>query len=165
MRGIVGLSAVVFFLAGCGGASGSTREVATTPTGVKIFESKCRDSALDCGLVAQKQCYERGFEALSGESHPGGAIADLVPGPFTWFSMQFRCGGSSEMPTFVSGAPEPSVAGALLGGVAAGANAFAEPRNEAALRECRNGRDCDRGEVCVTRDRFDSVGFCGYPHR
>lgn len=38
---------------------------------------------------------------LDSESHAGGLVADVLPGPVTWYGMTFACGPSDgRMPSF-----------------------------------------------------------------
>lgn len=150
---------VVVALVACGGG---IREVATSPSGEKIYETKCKADPHDCGSTAREQC-DGGFEATSSESHAGGIAADALPGPMTWFSMTFRCGGSSELPTFPArGANYGSTAAAAAVDItAAGAKGFSDGMGSSSssrTRSCLRDSDCFGGEVCVKTQ--DVSGAC-----
>src|SRR5207253_525696 len=51
---------------------------------------KCKADRNECLAEAGEQC-PRGYTVLSEDSHPGGAAADYLPGPVTWYTMLVRC--------------------------------------------------------------------------
>lgn len=78
----------------------------TSPTGAVANKAKCSTSPDGCFQQASKTC-SGPYQVLDSESHAGGALADLVPGPVTWYSMTYQCGPSNgQMPAFAfRGAP------------------------------------------------------------
>jgi hypothetical protein len=50
---------------------------------------------------ASQSCGGGPYQVLDSDSHSGGLVADLMPGPVTWYAMTYRCGQSDgKMPTF-----------------------------------------------------------------
>lgn len=78
----------------------------TAPSGATVSKAKCSASPNGCFQEASKTC-SGPYQVIDSESHAGGALADLVPGPVTWYSMTYQCGPSNgQMPTFAfRGAP------------------------------------------------------------
>lgn len=70
-------------------ACSGVREVKTS-SGESVFETKCKGGPADCFADAKSKCSE-GYEVLDSESHAGGALADAMPGPVTWYRITFRC--------------------------------------------------------------------------
>lgn len=75
---------------------------------------KCARSPDDCFRTATRECRaaSRGgsgsYQVLESDSHAGGILADLIPGPITWYAMTYRCGRSDgRMPSFVFKGPQP----------------------------------------------------------
>jgi hypothetical protein len=72
-------------LAGCNATNSDTSF--TGPSGQKIHSAKCSQ--------APAGCY------ADSESHAGGLIADIIPGPVTWSGMTYTCGKSDgRLPSF-----------------------------------------------------------------
>ena len=89
-------SSLALVLVAC--ASSSTRELKTANG--SFFEVKCKGTPADCLARASDAC-PNGYETLDSESHAGGAAADALPGPVTWYSMTLKCGASTgEKPRF-----------------------------------------------------------------
>jgi hypothetical protein len=72
--------------------------------------------------VSPNACFEKASSTCAGpylvvdsESHPGGTLADVLPGPVTWYAMTYQCGPSDgRMPAFpwkgpVGGGPQATV--------------------------------------------------------
>ncbi len=77
-----------------------------TPSGVTVSQVKCRSNAAKCMKSAGKHC-SGSYQVIDSDSHAGGLAADLMPGPFTWYSLIFLCGKSDgTMPTFAFRGPE-----------------------------------------------------------
>lgn len=72
----------------------------TAPNGAQILRTKCSSNPDECYQEARQTC--RGnYQILDSESHAGGLIADIMPGPVTWYSIQYQCGRSDgRMATF-----------------------------------------------------------------
>jgi len=50
---------------------------------------------------ASKSCSGGEYRVISSESHAGGAVADVFPGPVTWYSITYKCGKfNGKMPSF-----------------------------------------------------------------
>jgi hypothetical protein len=45
--------------------------------------------------------YQGSYQVLDSESHAGGLLADILPGPVTWYGMTYSCGPSDgRLPSF-----------------------------------------------------------------
>jgi hypothetical protein len=89
--GIAGLT-----LSGCM-TSGDTF---TGPSGATANTAKCNQTPDGCFKKASATC-GGSYQVLDSESHSGGAFADLIPGPVTWYVMTYQCGRSDgKLPTF-----------------------------------------------------------------
>jgi hypothetical protein len=64
------------------------------PSGRRIEQVKCSQSPNDCYRQATRACHGGSYQVFESESHRGGLFADVLPGPFTWYSMSFACGKS-----------------------------------------------------------------------
>ena len=93
--------------AGCLGACGTTAPTSVSgPSGAPIIRAKCSASPNVCFSQAAQACGGGTYQVLSSESHAGGLVADVLPGPVTWYSMTFQCGASDgRMPDFPFGGP------------------------------------------------------------
>src|SRR5262249_40916894 len=40
-------------------------------------------------------CRGGSYQILDSESHAGGLLADIIPGPVTWYTMSYACGPSN----------------------------------------------------------------------
>lgn len=58
------------------------------------FKAKCKSDVGDCMQDAQRQCGGV-YSVIHQESHAGGSLADLLPGPVTWYTVTFRCGAET----------------------------------------------------------------------
>ncbi len=101
------LSATVFFV----GSSANAQQIEqiASPSGVTINYVKCSKKSGKCMNKAAAFC-EGSYQVIDSESHSGGLVADLLPGPVTWYSMTFLCGKSDgAMPLFPFRGPEPAM--------------------------------------------------------
>jgi hypothetical protein len=75
------------------------------PSGETLTVVKCKVNSRDCMAEANQMC--RGsYQVYGSESHAGGAFADILPGPVTWYTMTFKCGKSDgRMPDFQYSGP------------------------------------------------------------
>lgn len=91
--------AVAALLAGC--ATASVKEY-QAPDGTAIKTVKCTSDSSKCFELASRSCPSDGsYRVISSESHAGGLVADILPGPVTWYSMTYSCGQSDgKMPDF-----------------------------------------------------------------
>jgi hypothetical protein len=98
MRAIL-FSLPAFLLIGC--VTPSVKEF-KGPDGSSIKTVKCSSDVSGCFAEASASCHDGGtYRVLSSESHAGGLIADVMPGPVTWYSMTYSCGASDgQMPEF-----------------------------------------------------------------
>ena len=94
----------IFLLAGialsaCNSTSSNTSFVG--PSGEQIHSAKCSGAQQACYQEAAKSCGGP-YQVLDSESHAGGLIADIMPGPVTWYGMTYSCenqmGGSQPSP-------------------------------------------------------------------
>jgi hypothetical protein len=56
--------------------------------------AKCSQSPTGCYEQATRDCRGGSYQILDSESHAGGLIADIIPGPVTWYTMSYACGPS-----------------------------------------------------------------------
>jgi hypothetical protein len=91
------LGAAAVSLAACDLTSGNSF---ASPSGAVVNRAKCSHSSDACFQAAGATC-NGPYQVIESESHPGGTLADLMPGPVTWYSMTYQCGPSDgKMPTF-----------------------------------------------------------------
>ena len=88
----------------CGCASSNVREV-QGPDGTRLKTVKCSADSHKCLEQAALSCPEAGtYRVLASESHAGGLLADLMPGPVTWYGMTYVCGQpDGKLPDFKFG--------------------------------------------------------------
>ena len=108
------LLVVAALLIGC--ASTSVKEY-QAPDGTSIKTVKCTSDPSKCFEQASQSCPNGGkYRVVASESHAGGLIADMIPGPVTWYAMTYACGPSDgKMPDFkftgeryIPPSPEPA---------------------------------------------------------
>jgi hypothetical protein len=70
------------------------------PTGSLTHSAKCSHSPEACFKSASSNC--RGpYTVVDSNSNAGGLVADILPGPVTWYNMTYICGASNgQHPTF-----------------------------------------------------------------
>ena len=56
-------------------------------------QAKCK-SPTGCYEQATRDCRGGSYQIVDSESHAGGLIADILPGPVTWYGMSYTCGPS-----------------------------------------------------------------------
>lgn len=98
------ITGIIFFtvmmLVGC--ASPSVTEL-KAPDGTSLKNVKCHSDTQKCFVLATESCKESNgsYRVVASHSNAGGAMADLIPGPFTWYNLTFACGASDgRMPNF-----------------------------------------------------------------
>jgi hypothetical protein len=70
------------------------------PSGSQVQAAKCSVSPQGCYQEASKICHGS-YQVLDSESHAGGLVADVLPGPVTWYGMTYSCGPSDgRLPSF-----------------------------------------------------------------
>lgn len=95
---LLGLSVISFMFYGCASTSESSF---SAPDGSTYKNVKCSQNSMGCLQKASTSCPNGKYKVISSESHAGGLVADIFPGPVTWYSMTYKCGISgTEMPTF-----------------------------------------------------------------
>src|SRR5215831_6428470 len=57
-----------------------------------IHRAKCSQSPAGCYEQATRDCRGGSYQILDSESHPGGLLLDILPGPVTWYTMTYVCG-------------------------------------------------------------------------
>lgn len=73
----------------------------SAPDGTKAKSVKCNSDPQKCFSAATASCSEGTYRVISSESHAGGILADIIPGPVTWYGMAYVCGQSDgRMPDF-----------------------------------------------------------------
>lgn len=76
------------------------------PSGAVIGTAKCSQSSASCLEQASRACGGGTYQVLGSESHAGGLLADVIPGPVTWFTMAYQCGPTDgRPPDFPFGGP------------------------------------------------------------
>ena len=99
-------SAIACVLALCGLVSIAPAQEFIGPSGQPIYRAECKADPSDCLRSAGATC-QGPYQVVDSESHAGGMLADILPGPVTWFSMLYQCGPSDgRMPTFQFRGPE-----------------------------------------------------------
>jgi hypothetical protein len=63
------------------------------PDGKPVNQAKCRVSPRGCYDEAHDTC-SGPYQIIDSESHAGGILADILPGPVTWYSFTYACGRS-----------------------------------------------------------------------
>lgn len=80
---------IALMMVACGTAS---PKAISSPTGQKGFALECQRSRENCLSQAGSLCSNEGYFITSESSHAGGALADWIPGPVSWFNIQVVCG-------------------------------------------------------------------------
>jgi hypothetical protein len=89
-----------FLVEGSGGGSSNWVPETHDRADGEIRDTKCKDSPRDCIRKAEEKCGGE-FRTIHSESHAGGAINDMLPGPVTWYFLEYQCGYSDgRMPQF-----------------------------------------------------------------
>jgi hypothetical protein len=91
----LGITAIA--LSGCMETAGPTFN---GPSGTPVNTAKCMYSSASCMQQASGTCHGP-YQVLDSDSHSGGLVADLMPGPVTWYALTYQCGPSDgKMPAF-----------------------------------------------------------------
>lgn len=97
MKRAILLTAFSAVLSGCVASGGET---VPGPSGKAMQEAKCNGSPNGCFKKANAVC-KGPYQVIDSSSNAGGLVADILPGPVTWYRMTFQCGKSDgRMPTF-----------------------------------------------------------------
>lgn len=81
-------------LAGC--AATPTVSDVRAPDGTAMKNVKCNVDAQKCLALASESCKASGgsYQVVRSHSNAGGTLADVAPGPVTWYNMTYICGPS-----------------------------------------------------------------------
>src|SRR5258708_8228624 len=66
--------------------------------------AKCSQSPAGCYEQATRDCRGGSYQILDSESHAGGLLADILPGPVTWYTMSY----ARAAPLMDASLPSPS---------------------------------------------------------
>ena len=91
---------LLIVLVGC--ASPAVNEL-RAPDGTSMKNVKCNVDAQKCFVSASESCKAIGgtYRVVASRSNAGGMLADVLPGPVTWYNMTYVCGPSDgKMPDF-----------------------------------------------------------------
>lgn len=92
---IIGLIAII--TTGCAGPNSKSF---TGPDGKVMNTIKCSRNTSECFEKASAVC-GGSYQVLDSHSNAGGLLADVMPGPVTWYAMNIQCGPSDgKMPQF-----------------------------------------------------------------
>lgn len=94
------LSIALVLIAGCASTKVSDLRA---PDGTSMKTVKCAGDSQKCFVSATESCSEsKGlYRVVSSHSNAGGTVADIFPGPVTWYGMTYVCGPSDgKMPEF-----------------------------------------------------------------
>ena len=85
------------FLAACVPDASSTF---VAPSGASAHTVRCTSDAGQCMQKASETC-SGSYQVLDSHSNAGGLVADVIPGPVTWYTLTYACGATDgKMPTF-----------------------------------------------------------------
>jgi hypothetical protein len=97
LRNLLFVAACTAVLSGCVSSGG---EAVPGPSGKAMQEVKCNGSPTACFKKANAIC-KGSYQVIDSSSNAGGLVADVLPGPITWYRMSFQCGKSDgRMPAF-----------------------------------------------------------------
>lgn len=77
---------------GCGGHRGNGVGVRplNAMNGNRYYRATCQYSVSDCQLNMESVC-NGSYKVIESESHAGGTIIDILPGPVVWYTVTFTC--------------------------------------------------------------------------
>lgn len=108
MKKQVMLAASMALLAGC--AAGPEVKSYTGPTGEKVSTVRCTKDTSPCFEKASEACNGASYRVIDSYRNAGGLIADVLPGPVTWYTMSIVCGPADGlMPKFPLRGSEPAM--------------------------------------------------------
>ena len=85
----------------CGCMETTSSNTFNGPSGTPVSSAKCMYSPNGCLKQASDACAGGPYQVLDSDSHSGGLVADIMPGPVTWYNLSYRCGPSDgRMPAF-----------------------------------------------------------------
>jgi hypothetical protein len=94
----------IFFTLICVGCASPSASDLRAPDGTSLKNIKCNIDPQKCFLIATDSCKDTNgsYRVVSSHSNAGGTLADIIPGPVTWFNMTIACGPSDgKMPEFL----------------------------------------------------------------
>lgn len=78
----------------------------TGPSGEAMLVARCSQSPSACYQAASNSC-TGSYQVLDSYSKAGGIMADVIPGPVTWYYLTYQCGPSDgRTPTFPFRGPQ-----------------------------------------------------------
>ena len=102
------LFALIALLAGC--AAGPKVESYIGPTGEKQSTIRCTKETSPCFQKASEVCNGGSYRVTNSYRNSGGMMADVLPGPVTWYTMSIVCGPPDGlMPEFELRGSEPAM--------------------------------------------------------
>ena len=93
---------IIALLALTGCAATSVNDM-RAPDGSALKNVKCNMDSQKCFVTASASCKETDglYRVVASHSNAGGTLADIFPGPVTWYNMTYTCGPSDgKMPEF-----------------------------------------------------------------
>ena len=102
--------AAVLSMAIASGCVATAKDSFIGPSGGQTHSAKCSQSPQACLKAAGDTC-KGSYAVLDSHSNAGGILADVLPGPVTWYSMTYQCGrGDGSFPQFpFRGRAHPSI--------------------------------------------------------
>ena len=97
------LNLLILTLAILTGCANTTTSELRGPDGSSMKNVKCNIDSQKCFVSASESCKATNgtYQVITSHSNAGGTMADIVPGPVTWFNMTYVCGPSDgKMPDF-----------------------------------------------------------------
>ena len=98
-----GLAIVIAALISLAGCASTTVNELRAPDGSSMKNVKCNMDSQKCFVSASESCKDSGgiYRVVSSHSNAGGTLADIIPGPVTWYNMTYTCDPSDgKMPDF-----------------------------------------------------------------
>lgn len=87
------------------------------PDGRAMKNVKCNIDTQKCFVAASESCKEAGgtYRVIASHSNSGGTLADVLPGPVTWYNMTYVCGPSDgKLPDFAFKGPQQAMPATIL---------------------------------------------------
>ena len=109
MKLLVMLLVSFTLLTGCASA-GPQVKTFTGPTGEITSTIRCTKETSSCFEKASEVCNGGSYRVTNSYRNSGGLLADVLPGPVTWYTMSIICGQSDgRMPEFPLRGSEPAM--------------------------------------------------------
>lgn len=108
MNKLILLSASIALLPGC--SAGPQVKSFTGPTGEVVSTVRCTKETSSCFEKASEVCNAGSYRVIDSYRNAGGLVADVLPGPVTWYTMSIVCGPSDGLiPSFPLRGSEPAM--------------------------------------------------------